>query len=165
MKLIKLIAPFLALTLLFSATAHAEEFNKPAPDFTLKSMDGSNVKLSELRGEVIMLNFWASWCGPCREEMPILEEFYKKYKKLGFRILGINVEKDSSKAVGYLKDVPVTFPILFDQENKVSKMFDVDAMPSTVFIDRAGNVRFLHRGYKSGDEKHHKKLMKALMRE
>ncbi|MEE4245994.1 MAG: TlpA disulfide reductase family protein [Kangiellaceae bacterium] len=150
---------------LFSWSTLAKEVKEPAPDFTLKSMSGENVKLSELRGNVVMVNFWASWCGPCRQEMPLLDNFYKKYNKLGFVLLGVNVEEDSSKAQGYLREVPVTFPILFDNTNSVSKMYDVDAMPSTVLIDREGNLRFLHRGYKPGDENQYKKLMKKLMRE
>ena len=149
---------------LFSVS-YAEQVKKPAPDFTLKSMTGENVKLSELRGEVVMINFWASWCGPCRQEMPLLDDFYKKYKNLGFTLLGVNVEEDSSKAAGYLAEVPVSFPILYDNTNSVSKMYDVDAMPSTVLVDREGNLRFLHRGYKPGDEKEYKRLMKKLMRE
>ncbi len=141
------------------------ELNEPAPDFTLKSMTGENVKLSELQGNVVMINFWASWCGPCRQEMPLLDEFYKKYNKLGFVLLGINVEEDSSKAANYLREIPVSFPILYDNTNSVSKLYNVDAMPSTVLVDRNGNLRFLHRGYKPGDENEYKKLMKALMRE
>ncbi|NVJ49537.1 MAG: TlpA family protein disulfide reductase [Gammaproteobacteria bacterium] len=156
---------FFAVVIAASLPLAASEMKKPAPDFTLKSMTGENVKLSELRGNVVMINFWASWCGPCRQEMPLLDEFYKKYKKLGFVLLGVNVEEDSSKAAGYLKEVPVSFPILYDNTNSVSKLYDVDAMPSTVLVDREGNVRFLHRGYKPGDEKEYKRLMKALMRE
>ena len=144
---------------------NAKEMNQPAPDFTLKSMSGENVKLSELQGNVVMINFWATGCGPCRQEMPLLDEFYKKYKKLGFVLLGVNVEEDSSKAAGYLKEVPVTFPILYDNTNKVSELYDVDAMPTTVLVDRGGNLRFVHRGYKPGDEQQYKKLMKKLMRE
>ncbi len=163
MKLMSRVICLVALMIGFSA--YGKEMNKPAPDFTLKSMSGENVKLSELRGNVVMINFWASWCGPCRQEMPLLDKFYDKYKDLGFVLLGVNVEEDSSKAAGYLKEVPVSFPILYDNTNKVSKMYDVDAMPSTVLVDREGNLRFLHRGYKPGDENEYKRLMKKLMRE
>ncbi|NVJ61709.1 MAG: TlpA family protein disulfide reductase [Gammaproteobacteria bacterium] len=162
----RLLKSILTVTVLvFSLSSLAKEVKEPAPDFTLKSMSGENVKLSELRGNVVMINFWASWCGPCRQEMPLLDDFYKKYNKLGFVLLGVNVEEDSSKAAGYLKEVPVSFPILYDNTNKVSKMYDIDAMPSTVLVDREGNMRFLHRGYKPGDENEYKRLMKKLMRE
>ena len=76
-----------------------------APDFTLKSLTGSNVRLSEQRGKVVMLNFWASWCGPCRQEMPLLDDIYKKYQKMGFVLLGINVEEDDTEAKKMLKKI------------------------------------------------------------
>lgn len=158
----------LVCALLFSITtsyAASEKLSGKAPNFTLKSRSGQNIKLSELRGEVVMLNFWASWCGPCRKEMPLLEKIYKKYKHLGFTLLGVNVEENSTAAKNYLKDVKVTFPILFDSTNKTSKLFDVSAMPTTVLIDRNGNKRFLHKGYKPGYENDYKKQIKKLLRE
>ena len=108
-------------------------------------ISGKNIKLSEYRGDVVMINFWASWCGPCRQEMPLLDEIYNKYKKLGFTIWGVNIEPDSSSAKKLLKDIPVSFPILFDTANSVSKMYNVKAMPSTVLVDRNGNLRYLHK--------------------
>lgn len=153
-------------TLLFSGLALASgELSGPAPDFTLKSRDGKNIRLSDLRGQVVMLNFWASWCGPCRQEMPILDDLYKRYGKAGFTLLGVNVEQDSSLGEKYLKDTPVNFPILWDPTSKVSQLYNVDAMPSTVMIDRDGNMRYLHRGYKPGYEKDYKKQIKELIRE
>ena len=124
----------------------------PAPPFTLAAKGGSNVSLAQYKGQVVMINFWASWCGPCRQEMPLLESMYKKYNKLGFTLLGVNVEPDSKAADEWLKATPVSFPILFDTDSKVSKLYEVAGMPSTVIIDRNGNVRMLHRGYKPGDE-------------
>ena len=136
-----------------------------APDFTLKSKSGKNIRLSDYRGEVVMINFWASWCGPCREEMPLLENLYKRYKKLGFVIIGVNVEADSSKANSYLRDITVSFPILYDTKNEVSKKYNVNNMPTTVILDRNGNIRYTHYGYKPGYEKKYKKEVKALIRE
>ena len=150
---------------LFVVSAHAGNIQGPAPDFTLKSRSGENIKLSELRGEVVMLNFWASWCAPCRQEMPLLEALYKKYSDLGFTILAVNVEEDSSKADILLKDIPVTFPVLFDNTNQVTKLYKVVAMPSTVIIDRDGNMRYLHRGYLPGYEEEYKKQVSELIRE
>ncbi len=144
---------------------HSGELSGPAPDFTLKSNKGKNLKLSEYRGEVILLNFWASWCGPCRQEMPELEKLQARYQDYGFTILGVNVEEDPSKADKVLKKTPVSFPILYDTSNKVSKAFDVRAMPSTVMIDRDGNMRYLHKGYVPGDEAEYAKWIKKLIRE
>ena len=136
-----------------------------APTFTLTSRSGDMVQLDKLRGQVVMINFWASWCGPCRQEMPLLDQMYKRYSGLGFTLLGVNVESDSKDAEKLLQQVPVTFPVLFDKENKVSKLYDVNAMPSTVFIDRKGNVRYLHRGYKKGDESEYLNQIRALLKE
>lgn len=144
---------------------HAATLDKPAPDFTLKSLSGKNMKLSEYAGDVVMLNFWASWCGPCRKEMPLLNDLQKKYESLGFVILGVNVEQELKLAKSFLADTPVDFPILFDSSNKVSKAYDVIAMPTTIMIDRSGKVRYLHKGYKAGDEKKYKKMVKKLIRE
>ena len=137
----------------------------PAPDFTLKSTSGENIKLSELRGQVVLINFWASWCGPCRQEMPLLDQMYQKYSPLGFTLLGVNVEQDSADAQRMLKDTPVTFPILFDAQNQVSKLYDVTAMPSTVLVDRDGKVRFMHKGYQPGYEDEYQTQIRALVRE
>lgn len=156
------------IALLFTTSityAASEKISGKAANFTLKSRSGKNIKLSELRGEVVMLNFWASWCGPCRQEMPLLEKIHKKYKRLGFTLLGVNVEENSSAAKNYLKDVKVSFPILFDNTNKTSKLYDVSAMPTTILIDRNGNKRFLHKGYKPGYENDYKKQIKKLLRE
>lgn len=152
-------------SLLLVGIANAVSIQGKAPNFTLKSNTGKNIKLSELRGQVVLLNFWASWCGPCRQEMPLLEKLQQRYSALGFTVLGVNVEEDSSKARTLLKDIPVSFPILFDTQNTVSKQYKVSAMPSTVMIDRDGNMRYLHKGYKPGDEAQYKKWVKQLIKE
>ena len=136
-----------------------------APSFTLPSRSGDMVSLDKLKGQVVMLNFWASWCGPCRQEMPLLDQMHKRYSSLGFTMIGVNVEANTSDAEKWLSQTPVTFPVLFDKENKVSKLYDVNAMPSTVFIDRKGNVRYLHRGYKPGDEGAYLNQIRALLKE
>ena len=137
----------------------------PAPDFQLTSAAGTPVNLAQYKGQVVMINFWASWCGPCRTEMPVLEQLHKKYKPMGFTMIGVNVEPDSATAVNWLKATPVTFPILFDTDSKVSKLYAVSGMPSTVIVDRKGNLRYLHRGYKEGDENEYLDQIRALVRE
>jgi peroxiredoxin len=144
-----------------SATAPATA----APDFKLPARDGGQVQLSELKGQVVMINFWASWCGPCRQEMPLLEQIQAKYEPLGFTLLGVNVEPDSAEAEKWLKNVRVSFPILFDRQNAVSAQFGVEAMPSSVLIDREGHVRHVHRGYKPGDEAVYADLIRGLVKE
>jgi thiol-disulfide isomerase/thioredoxin len=154
-----LVAAFLA------APALAVAPSGPAPRFQLLSMAGKQVNLDQFKGQVVMLNFWASWCGPCRQEMPILEKLHTKYKPMGFTMIGVNVEPDSSEAAKWLKSTPVTFPILFDTKSEVSKLYSVASMPSTVIIDRKGNLRWLHRGYKPGDENEYLNQIRALVRE
>ena len=138
---------------------------EPAPNFTLNDADGNAVSLGDLKGQVVMINFWASWCGPCRQEMPLLEQIHRKYEPLGFTLLGVNVEENSADGQAFLKDRPVSFPVLYDPENGISKLYDVVAMPSTVLIDRQGNVRYLHHGYKPGYENEYMDQIRALARE
>jgi peroxiredoxin len=155
----------LALILILLNPAMAGDINEAAPDFTLPGDNGQAVSLSDLHGQVVMINFWASWCGPCRQEMPLLEQIHQRYEPLGFTLLGVNVEENSSDAKAFLKDRPVSFPILFDPDNGVSKLYDVVAMPSTVLIDRQGNVRYLHHGFKPGYENDYQDQVRALVRE
>lgn len=147
------------------APANGTGGSTAAPTFSVPDKSGATIDLGKLKGRVVMLNFWASWCGPCRTEMPLMDQIYKKYNAAGFTLLGVNVDTDSSDAQKFLSQVPVSFPIGFDRENKVSKLYDVSAMPSTVFIDRKGNVRALHRGYKPGDEAEYLAQIRALLKE
>jgi len=151
----------LALLLSSSLTLAADT----SPDFTLASNKGDNLRLAEQRGDVIMLNFWASWCGPCRQEMPLLNELNDHYAAAGFKVWGINVDAERADAEKLLAKIPVDFPVLFDSAGDVSKLYGVDAMPSSVFIDRDGKVRQVHRGYRAGDEAEYKKIIKELIRE
>lgn len=137
----------------------------PAPDFTLLSSTGDNVRLAEQRGQVVMLNFWASWCGPCRTEMPLLEEMSKRYSAAGFVLYGVNVEEDNTDAKKLIKDLGVTFPILYDTESKASSLYNVDAMPTTVVIDKKGVIRYVNRGYKAGDETKYRDQIRELIKE
>ena len=155
----------IAVALALSLPVLAGSEGGPAPTFSLASRAGSQVSLAQYKGQVVMINFWASWCGPCRQEMPLLESIYKKYGKMGFTMLGVNVEPDSNAANEWLKATPVSFPILYDKDSKVSKLYDVEGMPSTVIIDRSGKLRKLHRGYKPGDENEYLDSIRALVRE
>ena len=155
----------LAAALVLAVPALAVPTGSPAPSFTLAARGGQAVSLAQYKGQVVMINFWASWCGPCRQEMPLLESIYKKYNKMGFTLLGVNVEPNSQAANDWLKATPVSFPILYDTDSKVSKLYDVAGMPSTVIIDRTGKLRVLHRGYKPGDENEYLDSIRALIRE
>ena len=156
-------------TLLFmsfiSVVAFANIKADSAPDFVLKSTSGKNVRLSELKGRIVMLNFWATWCGPCAEEIPHLNELHESLDPYDFELLGINLDEDQSKAIHLANKLEVNFPVLFDTEKDVSKSFDIKAMPTTIIIDRAGKIRHVNRGFKKGYiEKYHRQIQ-ALRKE
>ncbi|MCG8671000.1 MAG: TlpA family protein disulfide reductase [Pseudomonadales bacterium] len=156
---------WVAVTLLFAASVSAKSVNQKAPEITLPGMTGKTVKLSDFRGQVVMVNFWASWCEPCRTEMPLIEDIYNKYKKIGFTVLGVNVDENPKAGKKMLKDIPVSFPVVFDSDNKMIEKYEVQAMPSTYMVDRKGNIRDIHRGYKKGDEKAYENYIRKLLRE
>jgi peroxiredoxin len=151
----------------FAATSLASSglTGQSAPDFALKSSSGENLRLSEFRGDVVMVNFWATWCGPCRQEMPLLDELYSRYGRVGFSLLGVNIDDNSSKAMDMVSELGVTFPVLFDSRKEVSELYQVNAMPVTVLIDREGTVRYVHHGYKPGYEEKYLDQIRSLLRE
>lgn len=151
-------------TAILATTAHAGG-DPPAPAFSLPARGGSTVDLSQFKGQVVMINFWASWCVPCRKEMPLLENIYNKYKSLGFTLIGVNVEPDQKDAESFLKQTPVSFPVLFDAKSQVSGLYNVQGMPTTVFIDRKGHVRLVHQSYTAGDENLYMDQIRSLIRE
>jgi peroxiredoxin len=136
-----------------------------APDFALRSSTGENLRLSEYRGDVVMINFWATWCGPCRQEMPLLDELYTRYQRVGFNLLGINIDDDSRRAMQMIDELGVSFPVLFDARKEVSELYEVEAMPVTVLVDREGTVRYVHHGYKPGYEEKYLDQVRSLLRE
>jgi peroxiredoxin len=124
-----------------TVTSQGADKGQPAPDFTLTDMQGQQVSLSDLKGKVVILNFWATWCPPCREEMPSMEMLYRKYKDQGLVILAVNVEKDGKQLVeAFLQRSPYTFPILLDTQAEVQNRYKVFRFPETFIIDRNGNV-------------------------
>jgi peroxiredoxin len=136
-----------------------------APDFTLKANNGANTRLQELRGQVVLVNFWATWCGPCRDEMPKLNQLYRQYSKLGFTVLGVNIDDNPATGADMARSLGVTFPVLFDRGKLTSKLYEVDAMPTTVIVDRDGKIRYRHRGYKTGYESTYQTEIRALLKE
>ena len=149
----------------FTAFAAASDASGPAPAFTLSSLSGQQSGLSQYKGQVVMVNFWATWCGPCQQEMPLLDQMYKKYKPAGFTLIGVNVDKEGAAVKELLARKPVSFPVLLDPANQVSKQYHVDEMPSSVIIDRKGNIRYIHRGYRPGDENEYQDRIRQLIRE
>ena len=148
-----------------SSLASSGMEGQKAPDFALKSSTGENLRLSEYRGDVVMINFWATWCGPCRQEMPLLDELYNRYQRVGFNLLGVNIDDDSSRAMQMAEELGIDFPELFDASKEVSRLYEVEAMPVTVLVDREGTVRYVHHGYKPGYEDKYLDQIRSLLRE
>ncbi len=163
MKKILIALSGMAFSLMLALSVQAEDLSGPAPEFALKAMDGKTVRLSDYKGQVVMINFWASWCGPCREEMPILEDMYNTYKKAGFVLLGVTIDERVSDAKNFLDKSPVSFPVLLDTKGKVADLYNNRAMPSSYFIDRKGNLAHLHKGYRPGEESNYKSVIKKLI--
>jgi cytochrome c biogenesis protein CcmG, thiol:disulfide interchange protein DsbE len=114
-----------------------------APDFTLDLLDGRQLTLSELRGHPILLNFWASWCLPCRSEMPAIENVYQGYKDLGLVVIGLNLTSQDSEsdARAFVQELGLTFPIALDRDGSVRERYQLIGLPSTYFIHQSGIVR------------------------
>jgi len=135
-----------------------------APDFALRTVGGPNLRLQELRGRVVMVNFWATWCAPCRQEMPELNKLYAKYRASGFVLLGVNIDNDAAHAADVAAKLGLKFPVLLDTDKAVSRMYELSTMPSTILIDRDGRVRYVHGGYVSGYEDVYDKQIRELLK-
>ena len=114
-----------------------------APDFTLEALDGSQLTLSELRGHPVMLNLWASWCLPCRVEMPAIERVYRRHREDGLVVVGLNVTAQDSEAAAraFVQEFELSFPIVLDRDGAASARYELMGLPSTYFIDREGVIR------------------------
>ena len=124
----------------------AANLGQIAPDFTLKTPDGQAVRLSDLRGRLVMVNFWATWCAPCAVEMPALEATYRKYKDQGLVVLAVNQAEAPDKVTQYMRDHNLTFPTVLDTDTSVAQLYRVTGYPTTWLIDREGNLQQLRRG-------------------
>ncbi len=134
---------YACVVLLLSSTLALAESGKtvPAPDFTLKSLSGEEVHLSDQRGKYVLVNFWATWCGPCKIEMPSLETLHQRFKSKKFSLLAISNDMFGAKIVEpFVKANNLSFPILLDQQLQASNKFGVVSLPTTFMIDPAGNI-------------------------
>ena len=138
-----------------------------APDFTLEDMDGKSYTLSSLRGKVVMINFWATWCPPCREEIPSMETVYLALRDKGFIVLAINQWETPDHVFSYMGqlDVYPTFPILFDGDSKVSDSYGVKGLPTTMLIDKRGRVVYRAVGGRNFNHPEVRALIQQLLDE
>lgn len=127
-----------------------EKERKPAPDFALKDANGKTVHLSDYRGKVVLLDFWATWCGPCKLEIPWFMEFQRQHKDKGFEVIGISMDEDGWAAVKpFINEVAINYRILIGSDTTARLYGGVDALPTTFLIDREGKIAAVHVGLAS----------------
>ena len=137
-----------------------------APDFALQTLEGKTVRLSELRGKkVVLINFWATWCPPCRLEMPTMQQIYSEYKGKGLEVLAINIEPDAKEEIrDFMKELRLTFPALLDSEMKVTRKYRLIGLPVSMLIDRQGIIRSKDIGYHDWTDKESRKRVEILLK-
>ena len=136
-----------------------------AIDFTLKTFDGKQVTLSSLRGKVVLLDFWASWCQPCREELPLLDILNKTYGRENFKVVTVNIDNHPKNAVKFLETYSIKLTPLWDQDKKVVSAYDVQKMPTTILIDKNGWIRYIHSGFEAEQFHTYKREIEILLKE
>jgi cytochrome c biogenesis protein CcmG/thiol:disulfide interchange protein DsbE len=127
------------------------QLGEPAPDFTLRQFDGAEVTLRDLRGQVVVLNFWASWCSPCREEAPALQAVWEEYRDRGVVLLGVTYKDAEAASRKFVETYGLTYANGFDAQGRISRAYGVVAVPETFIIDRDGNVAWLTIGAVKAD--------------
>jgi thiol-disulfide isomerase/thioredoxin len=149
---------FLLVTLSINAAAVASK----APSFELPS-DSGTFSLEQYRNQVVYVDFWASWCVPCRHSFPWLNEMQARYGDAGFKVIGINVDKKKAKAQKFLELIPASFEIAYDPEGTVADMYSLKVMPSSFLIDQEGNLVHKHKGFKTSDGLRMEDMIKKLL--
>jgi cytochrome c biogenesis protein CcmG, thiol:disulfide interchange protein DsbE len=136
---------FLLSSLLMASTAFGASI-RPAPDFTLSTSSGT-VSLHDLRGKVVYVDFWASWCGPCRQSFPWMSTMFERYGSKDLVIVAVNLDKTREAANAFLASYPAQFTIAFDPDGRIAEEFGVSAMPSSFIVNRTGAMVYAHEGF------------------
>lgn len=144
----------LALLIFFLAggRALALDTGDRAPNIGLEDLAGNDVDLQDLRGKVVLVDFWASWCEPCKEELPFLNRLYRSKRADGLVVIGVSVDRRLRNVRNFLRDTPVSFPVVHDADQDVADRYSPPTMPTSFLIDRRGVIRFIHRGFRDGDD-------------
>jgi thiol-disulfide isomerase/thioredoxin len=153
----------LLLVIFFVPRALAIGAGSLAPEIGLKDLSGRGVSITSLKGKVVLVDFWASWCAPCREELPVLESLYKKYRGRGFEIVGVNLDQSPDNVQRFLSGTPLSFRVVHDRGRAVADRYAPSKMPSSFLIDRKGIVRHVHAGFRASDRGALEKQISALL--
>lgn len=135
-----------------------------ATDFTLMTFEGKKVTLSKQKGKVILLDFWASWCVPCKEELPLLDNLQNVYGKKGFRVLAVNIDNKPKNALKFLEQYFIKLTSLWDENKQVVAAYDVETMPTSLIIDKEGIIRYIHSGFIPDDIHKYKEEIEILLK-
>ncbi|MFQ5595680.1 MAG: TlpA family protein disulfide reductase [Anaerolineae bacterium] len=138
--LVVIVALLGLLTMGLRSAGSSPEIGEPAPDFSLSLYDGGDLTLSDLRGQVVVINFWASWCDPCRDEAPALERVWRDYKDRGVVFIGVDYVDVESSAREYMAEFDVTYPNGLDKGQRISRAYRIRGVPETFFVDKSGNI-------------------------
>jgi peroxiredoxin len=155
----------LCVALAGAAAATEQLAGSDAPDFVLKSVAGENIRLSEYRGDVVMLSFWATWCGDCRSQLERLGDMHARYRDAGVQLLAVSLDQNPRQAQEAAASLGVGYPVLHDAGGEVGRLYEVSKMPVMVLVDRGGVVREVFEGYRRGNEEQYLEHVQALLRE
>ena len=128
------------------SSASAVSVGKPAPDFTLVDLEGNQISLSDFRGETVFVNFWATWCPPCRAEMPEIEAIYQEYKDKGVVVIGVDIQETKEEVLQYIQEGGYSWTFVLDTTGEVTTNYQITGIPSSFFIDREGIIRAMNIG-------------------
>ncbi len=145
-----------------ASPARALEAGLPAPELVLPGLKDT-VNLAQFKGKVVYLDFWASWCGPCRQSFPFMNQLQAKYGQQGLQVVAVNLDANRADALSFLTEVPAQFPIALDPKGETARRFDVKAMPSSLIVGRDGKVLIVHKGFRTEDRQALEQQIQALL--
>lgn len=157
------ILSLLCLTFVGPTVSALDEGNR-APEIGLRTPDGRDIRIADLRGKVVVVDFWASWCGPCREELPVLQRLHEQYASQGLVVVGVGIDRDADDFSRFSQRMGLTFPVVHDDAHQVAERYEPPRMPSTFLVDRDGVVRHVHEGFRSSNAQELEHQIQQLLR-